>query len=57
MNSPRLDLINKNNVKNLEIAWIYRSGEPQDIQCNPVVIDGDYLYSNFWKLYCSNKWL
>ena len=33
-------MINKKNIKNLKIAWIYNSGEPQDIQCNPIVIDG-----------------
>ena len=35
-----LALINANNVKNLEIAWVFKSGEPQDIQCNPIVING-----------------
>ena len=35
-----LELINKHNIKNLEIAWTYNSGEPQDIQCNPIVING-----------------
>ena len=35
-----LTLINKKNIKNLKISWIYNSGEPQDIQCNPIVIDG-----------------
>ncbi len=35
-----LGLINANNVKNLEIAWVFKSGEPQDIQCNPIVING-----------------
>ena len=35
-----LDLINVNNVKNLEIAWVFESGEPQDIQSNPVVMNG-----------------
>ena len=35
-----LKLINKHNVKNLEITWTYNSGEPQDIQCNPIVVNG-----------------
>ena len=35
-----LKLINKDNIKNLEIAWVFNSGEPQSIQCNPIVIDG-----------------
>ena len=34
------ELINAENVKNLDIAWVYKSGEPQDIQCNPIIIDG-----------------
>ena len=35
-----LKLINKDNVKNLEVAWIYNSGKAQDIQCNPIVVKG-----------------
>ena len=33
-------MINKNNVHNLEIDWIFNSGEPQSIQSNPIVVDG-----------------
>ena len=33
--------INRSNVRNLEVAWIYRSGDtPGNIQCNPIVVDG-----------------
>lgn len=39
-----LKIINKNNIKNLEVAWIYNSnnknGQNIDIQCNPIIIDG-----------------
>jgi len=35
-----LTLINKENLKNLEVAWIFKSGEPGDIQCNPIAVDG-----------------
>ena len=35
-----LKLINKDNIKNLEIDWIFNSGESQSIQANPVVVDG-----------------
>jgi glucose dehydrogenase len=41
-----LDLINKNNLAKLEIAWIYNSNDRQqghldyDIQCNPIVVNG-----------------
>ena len=35
-----LDLINKDNIENLEIDWIFSSGEPQSIQANPVVVNG-----------------
>jgi len=35
-----LDLINKDNLKNLEVAWIFNSGEPSDIQCNPLAVNG-----------------
>jgi glucose dehydrogenase len=35
-----LEMINKNNVHNLEIDWIFNSGEPQSIQSNPIVVDG-----------------
>jgi len=39
-----LKKINKQNIDNLELAWIYNSnngsGANIDIQCNPIVIDG-----------------
>lgn len=39
-----LKKINKENIGDLELAWIYNSnnsrGENLDIQCNPIVIDG-----------------
>ncbi len=37
-----LDYININNVENLEVAWIYRTGDSKSgttIQCNPIIID------------------
>ena len=35
-----LDLINKSNVKNLEIAWVYKSNDvKKSVQANPI-IDG-----------------
>ena len=38
----RLNQINKENVKNLEVAWVYRTGDKQNgtIQCNPIIIEG-----------------
>ena len=24
----------------MEIAWVFKSGEPQSIQCNPIIVDG-----------------
>lgn len=37
-----LDLINKTNISQLEVAWIYNSKDgKKDIQCNPVVVDGN----------------
>ena len=39
-----LDLINKNNVKNLEIAWIYRSKDGKgQIQSNPIVVQNKII--------------
>ena len=38
-----LDQINKENVKHLEVAWTYRSGDNignSTIQCNPLIING-----------------
>ena len=37
-----LDQINKANVDQLEVAWVYRAGgaeERRQIQCNPIIID------------------
>jgi quinoprotein glucose dehydrogenase len=46
-----LDIINKENVSDLEVAWIYRSGDtdPENrsqIQCNPLIIDGILFGTN-----------
>jgi quinoprotein glucose dehydrogenase len=36
-----LTQINKSNVKDLEMAWVYRSGDgAQNIQCTPIIVDG-----------------
>jgi quinoprotein glucose dehydrogenase len=35
-----LDLINKDNIKKIKIAWIFRSEFKDDIQCNPIIING-----------------
>ena len=35
-----LRLINKDNAKNLSVAWTFLADEVQDIQANPVVADG-----------------
>lgn len=38
-----LDQINRENVKNLEVAWTYDTGdayENSEMQCNPLIIDG-----------------
>jgi hypothetical protein len=41
-----LDLINKNNLNKLDIAWIYNSNDRHeshwdfDIQCNPIIVNG-----------------
>ena len=41
MRFSSLDLINKKNIKNLELAWIYNSKDgKKGIQANPVVYDG-----------------
>jgi quinoprotein glucose dehydrogenase len=34
-----LDQINTENVKNLEIAWEYHSGDSGQVQCNPIMVD------------------
>ncbi len=37
----QLDQINQSNVAHLEVAWVYRSGNPAgNIQMNPLVVDG-----------------
>ena len=35
-----LDQINRGNVKRLEVAWTYDSGEPGGLQTQPIVVDG-----------------
>ena len=43
----RLNQINRKNVKDLEVAWVYRAGDNKhgtSIQCNPIVI-ADILYA------------
>ena len=36
-----LTQINRSNVRQLEVAWIYRSEDnPGNIQCNPIIVDG-----------------
>jgi quinoprotein glucose dehydrogenase len=39
-----LDLVDTNNVKNLQIAWVYHTGDADtvhnsQIQCNPIIVD------------------
>jgi hypothetical protein len=35
------DQINRDNVTNLTVAWIYNSGDGKDnIQCNPIIVNG-----------------
>ena len=48
----RLDQINRDNVDQLEVAWIYDTGddfESSEMQTNPIVVDG-LLYSTSPKL-------
>ncbi|MEQ6120434.1 PQQ-binding-like beta-propeller repeat protein [Reichenbachiella sp. MALMAid0571] len=43
----KLSQINKKNVKGLEVAWTYRTGDSKSgtfIQCNPIIID-KFLYA------------
>ena len=42
----KLAQINKENVKNLQVAWVYRTGDKASgtIQCNPIII-GDTLFA------------
>ena len=40
-----LDQINRNNVRELRVAWVYHTGDKREdnrsqIQCNPIVVDG-----------------
>ena len=36
-----LDQINRDNVSQLEVAWIWRAGETgRTIECNPIVVEG-----------------
>lgn len=35
-----LDQITKENVHQLEVAWIYHTGDTGQIQCNPIIVDG-----------------
>ncbi len=42
----RLDQINKENIKDLELAWVYRTGDSKhgtSIQCNPIIIDDVFI--------------
>ena len=40
-----LELINKNNIKNLKVAWIYNSKDgKKGIQANPIVYDGNVYF-------------
>lgn len=34
-----LDQINTTNVKNLQVAWEYHSGDSGQVQCNPIMVD------------------
>ncbi|HYK45870.1 MAG TPA: PQQ-binding-like beta-propeller repeat protein [Parafilimonas sp.] len=35
-----LDQINKNNVQQLRIAWVYHTGDSGQMQCNPIIVHG-----------------
>lgn len=35
-----LDQINRSNVGRLKVAWEYHTGDPGQMQCNPIVVDG-----------------
>jgi quinoprotein glucose dehydrogenase len=51
-----LDAINRSNVKNLKLAWTYRSGDPVSenkttIECTPIVVEGVmYVTTPFCKV-------
>src|ERR1700722_14900824 len=39
MRYSALDQINRNNVTNLQVAWIYHSGDASNnLQCNPIIV-------------------
>lgn len=47
-----LDQINRSNVQDLEVAWIWHAGETgSTIECNPIMIDG-LLYATSPRLNC-----
>ncbi|MBT5478885.1 MAG: PQQ-binding-like beta-propeller repeat protein, partial [Verrucomicrobia bacterium] len=47
-----LDQINRSNVKDLEVAWIWHSGDlGSTIECNPVIIDG-IMYVTTPRIHC-----
>ena len=35
-----LDQITVGNVSGLRVAWEFRSGDPGQMQCNPIIVDG-----------------
>src|SRR5512138_3845426 len=35
-----LDQINRSNIRNLQVAWTYNSGEQGGLQTSPIVVDG-----------------
>src|SRR2546425_3567668 len=51
-----LDQINRSNIKDLRVAWIYRSGDPvtenkTTIECTPIVVEGVmYVTTPFCKV-------
>lgn len=47
-----LDQINRSNVKQLELAWIWRAGDQgTTIECNPIIVDG-VMYVTTPSLHC-----
>ncbi len=47
-----LDQINRSNVKDLEVAWIWNSGDlGSTIECNPIIIDG-IMYVTTPRIHC-----
>lgn len=50
-----LKQINRNNVRQLKVAWKFDTGEVGGLQTNPLVIDGTmYLYSPSQKIFALN---